>query len=308
MGTYNGNAGNNDFTAHEEWVFWPFIKEWKSWDLSGRDGEDTLRGGPKNDTIGGDRGDDLLLGNDGDDAIRGSLGNDILLGGEGNDNLEGGFGADYLSGQNGNDDLSGSSGDDYIVGEDGNDTARGGSGRDFVYGGNGHDVLYGDGTFCEGDTYEVDGDLSAAITPLCSEPGETESDYISGGNGRDWLYGEWGNDTLIGGAGSDNLEGGDGNDRLQGYGDDTSSQFDQMTGGEGADTFILGDAFRAFSGFASILDFDWAEGDKIQVHGNLEDYAIAPFFNGVVIRYQGNDIGIVANTNNVIPSVDFIFV
>ncbi len=57
------------------------------------------------------------------------------------------------------------------------------------------------------------------------------------------------------------------------------SQFDNLYGSSGADTFILGGAGGAYyvetgDGYAVIKDFDWREGDKIEVKGNASQYQI----------------------------------
>ena len=59
--------------------------------LKGRDGDDTLYGGP-------DGGDDRMYGENGNDSIFGGIGNDTVHGGIGNDTIYGGAGDDVLSG------------------------------------------------------------------------------------------------------------------------------------------------------------------------------------------------------------------
>ncbi len=110
-------------------------------------------------------------------------------------------------------------------------TAYGGSGDDTITGGLDNDTLHG-------DSWD-DGSISpAGILTLdvpAAAPGDDQifggdgDDTISGDGGDDRLFGQQGPDTLDGGAGSDFLDGGP---RGEGY-------LDQLTGGPGADAFIL---------------------------------------------------------------------
>ncbi|NER29168.1 MAG: hypothetical protein F6J89_16420 [Symploca sp. SIO1C4] len=130
--------------------------------------------------------------------------------------------------------------------------------------------------------------------------------YLYGGAGDDYIQGLGGYDYLFGNAGNDTLVGSD-----PWVWDSGAGEYDTLSGGAGADTFILGDSYEAYYqgfGFATITDFNWAEGDKIQVFGSINDYTLSPYGNGVDILYQGDLIGFVENTYNVIPSEDFIFV
>ena len=84
-----------------------------------------------------------------------------------------------------------------------------------------------------------------------------------------------------------------------------------MSGGDGADTFVLGDASDVFyqeAGFATIIDFEFSEGDKIQVFGNIDDYSLSEFYDGTDIYYQDDLIGYVENTTDIILEEDFLFV
>jgi Ca2+-binding RTX toxin-like protein len=180
----------------------------------------------------------------GNDFIWGSYQNDTIYGGDGNDTLKGWYGDDYIDGGNGN---------DYIDGESGNDILDGWYGNDTVYGGLGNDTLYGYSGY----------------------------DYLDGGSGNDTLHGESDNDTLVGGFGNDTLYGGSGNDRLNGYGYtvNNDSQFDNLYGGAGADTFVLGGFGGVYynetgDGYAVIKDFEYAQGDKIEVKGNANQYQL----------------------------------
>ncbi|WP_293081713.1 calcium-binding protein [Moorena sp. SIO4A1] len=289
MGNYIGNNANNYFQAHKEgwWIF----KKWKSWTMTGNGGDDTLIGGPKNDTLYGNSGNDKLYGEGGNDYLDGWTGNDYVYGGSGNDTLFGYSGHDNLYGNSGNDNLYGESGNDYLDGWTGNDN---------MYGGSGNDTLLG----------------------------YSGNDYLSGSSGHDSLKGESGHDTLLGGTGTDTLVGGSGNDILNGYGgtigeydilsgDYSSSQPGVQSSYDGADTFVLGNAFGAFylgSGYATITDFYWSEGDKFQVYGSSSDYSLS-FQNwsgssakDTLIYYKNDLIGVVEDTTNVVTSADFNFV
>ena len=134
-------------------------------------------------------------------------------------------------------------------------------GDDIIYGGGGHDKLYGDGgnDFLIGD--KLFGGWSAPIG----------NDLLDGGEGNDWLYGGGGNDTLLGGSDNDYLDGA--------FGGYTSEQ-DKLTGGSGADVFSLGytgsytEIKYLGEGFATITDFTYWEGDKIQIGGSISDYTL----------------------------------
>jgi len=99
------------------------------------------------------------------------------------------------------------------------------------------------------------------------------------------LTGGSGNDVLGGGAGSDTLLGGLGNDTLTGCLnalDGGRGEIDRMTGGAGADVFVLGSAIGAFyddgrassqgtSDYALIEDFTVGT-DRLQLHGVASGY------------------------------------
>lgn len=213
-------------------------------------GDDTLSGFGGNDTLYGYGGNDLLLGGNGNDTLFAGDGNDMLWGEEDNDTLNGENGDDNLFGGNGNDILQGRAGKDVLDGQNGDDTLNGGIGNDELYGRDGNDALWG----------------------------EADNDLLHGQNGNDALNGGDGNDTLFGGAGSDTLDGQAGNDILQGSDGVGAGQIDRLTGGVGADRFILGIADALFydngnsttagtSDYALITDFNPAEGDVVQLQG-----------------------------------------
>jgi Ca2+-binding RTX toxin-like protein len=191
-----------------------------------------------------------------------------------------------MYGKGGNDTLTGGPKNDTLYGDEGNDSLKGGGGDDYLYGGSEHDT-------------------------------------IDGGTGNDVLYGESGNDVLYGWSGNDYLSGGTGNDRLDGYAT-SGTEYDTLLGGIGADTFDLGGSSWGVSylgsGYATITDFYWGEGDKFEVMGSFNNYSLgySQNFSGssildTGIYYNGDLIAVVQDTTDVILSTDsnisdFLFV
>ena len=112
---------------------------------------------------------------------------------------------------------------------------------------------------------------------------------------NDELHGGGGNDRIYGLSGSDELFGDDGDDILQGTINSNSSNgdiseaydFDRLTGGRGADTFVFGTAKGSlYTGafydgktvsefnYGNVKDFNAAEGDKIVFYGKASDYFV----------------------------------
>ncbi|MEM1310898.1 MAG: calcium-binding protein, partial [Cyanobacteria bacterium P01_H01_bin.153] len=144
--------------------------------------------------------------------------------------------------------------------------------------------------------------------------GWTGNDTLNGESGSDILMGYTGNDVLLGGTGSDMLMGEAGNDFLNGYGG-TSDEFDILSGEAGADVFALGDAVSLFyqgAGYATITDFDFLEGDKIQVLGSSDSYSLSfQDFSGdlaldTLIFFGSDLIGVVQDNTDVVPTFDFV--
>lgn len=198
---------------------------------------------------------------------------------ENNDTIIGTSTPNVLRGGAGNDTISGANGNDKLFGNDGNDTLFGGANNDLIFGGLGVDVLYG----------------------------ESGRDKLRGQAGMDDLYGGSGNDDIRGGSGRDSLTGESGNDRLQGQaGDDflngggtNVGERDFLIGGSGADTFVLGVAGDVLydnggADRAIIRDFDFSEGDVIQLSGSASDYQLQ------TVRSTGNSRIVLNSTSDII--------
>ncbi len=182
-------------------------------------------------------------------------------------------------------------------GYNGNDNILGNAGADSLFGRNGDDFLVG---FDDDDLLVGD---NGADTLL----GGSGDDILRGGAGKDYLYGNINNDSLVGATG---------NDYLDGYGYDPSlPEFDTLTGGSGADTFVLGNTNTIPSisyqgeGYAIITDFSQSQGDRIQLVGSITDYSFSQISDAMGIStgiyYQDDLIGIVQNIIDINPS-DFI--
>jgi Ca2+-binding RTX toxin-like protein len=199
----------------------------------------TIYGNSQNNTLDGKGGDDTIYGYD---PLKGAAfdsdnDNDNINGGSGNDKLYGGEGVDTLTGGDGNDILDGGSG---------GDTLEGGFGNDIYIVDNVNDkIIDSPQTGIETVKASVDWILGAGLDNLILENGG----YSGTGNDlNNTITGNYSNNILDGGIGNDILIGKDGNDTL--------------TGGFGADTFV----FESLQGgIDQITDFNYSEGDKIQI-------------------------------------------
>ena len=154
---------------------------------------------------------------------------------------------------------------DMHTGAGGNDTIFGGASDDVLSGLGGDDQLYGD----------------------------NDNDTLLGGKGADRLFGGAGNDLLRGEAGNDRLQGQSGNDVLDGGGL-SAGEKDVLIGNAGADTFVLGDAENVYYAGGSgsrgsqdraiIQDFNFAQGDKLQLSGVAADYTVETYSMGTLSR------------------------
>lgn len=218
--------------------------------------------------------------------ITGTSFNDTLDGAE--NNL---FGFDFDS-----DEIKGLSGDDELVGLEGNDTLRGGIGDDSLIGDdNSTDSFFSDDVL-EGGVGNDD---------LVGNGG---NDTLTGGIGNDNLSGNEGKDVITGGFGSDFIFGGEGDDRIIGTNpvgpNSTENEFDTLNGGDGSDTFVLGNVSEAFyqgAEVAEIRDFDFREGDTLQLHGSESDYSTIETNSfgstDTTLLYQGDQIGVLQDVS-----------
>ena len=240
-----GGAGNNVFDASKVTSL--------NVSLQGAGGNDTLKGGTKNDILWGQQGNDRIVAGSGHDILRGGIGNDTLFG------------------QNGNDRLLGEDGNDILIGNEGNDTLEGGNGIDRIQGvanvnwtltntqltGQGTDTHSGFETaFLKGGAGNNVIDASRATQLTTNLHGAGGNDTLRGGAKNDILRGQDGNDILLGRGGNDRLFGGIGNDVLNGeagndtlYGDDGN---DILNGSLGNDILIGGAGFDRIQGNANV--------------------------------------------------------
>lgn len=294
----------------------------------------------------GNSQDNRIKGNSGDNTLKGLAGRDVLDGDAGNDAIDGGSGDDIVRGGTGDDTLDGGAGNDLLHGNEGDDLIRGGSGRDTLTGGDGDDRLYAESNFLpiapplvpitpglfnlNVGQIEIINRLPTLLLPTLplptfpvppnmppnipnNPPAPSPGDKLDGGNGDDVLTGASNDDLLLGGSGHDVLKGGAGNDILVGFGGNAWEE-DTLTGGSGADTFVLGQMagdfgyipgvttfYKKTSGFATrdghakIQDFNRLEGDKLHVYGQSSNYRLSyQSISGdaaidTVIRYADTD-------------------
>ncbi|MDB9524531.1 choice-of-anchor L domain-containing protein [Oscillatoria sp. CS-180] len=148
--------------------------------------------------------------------------------------------------------VDGTQHDDTIMGLVGNDELRGHDGNDFMMGGRGDDELRG-------------GSGNDVIIDNIREGGT---------GGSDRLLGDDGDDFLVGGDGNDDLDGGAGNDIILGIewgapAFPANAEIDTMTGGTGADIFLLGDGASTY-----YVGDDAASDDEPT--GTIDDFQVLP--------------------------------
>lgn len=106
--------------------------------------------------------------------------------------------------------------------------------------------------------------------------GHDGNDAIFANQSADRIFGGQGDDYLRGGRGDDMVSGGDGDDDIWGdLGDDV------LEGGDGADMFY----FALNSGHDVILDFNYAQGDRLDFQG--QDYSVTEADGAAIVHLSG---------------------
>jgi Ca2+-binding RTX toxin-like protein len=265
------------------------------------DGDDTIFGYGGDDWIYGLDGNDILQGGEGADKLFGGNGHDTasygdspsgvyvnLLTGQGYHGTAEGdqlYSIENITGSVFNDSLVGNAYDNVLSGGFGDDDLEGRGGADILNGGWGVDTAnYSTSPagvmvsllWHSASGGDAQGDQLNSIENLI---GSWYDDGLFGDNGDNSLAGEGGSDTLLGFGGNDYLMGSSGNDSLNGgagldviYGGDGA---DTLFGGADADTFLFVTQYESagwdpsgidYANTDVILDFNFAEGDKIDVH------------------------------------------
>jgi Ca2+-binding RTX toxin-like protein len=271
--------------------------------LEGREGNDVLDGEAGSDTMYGGTGNDIYYvdswgdrtveyRNQGTDwvysSISHTLGSHIenlaLIGtasqGRGNELnniLYGTLGtstSNSLSGNAGNDSLYGFGGNDTLYGDDGDDLLDGGTGNDTMFGSVGNDTYYVDST---GDRVSENSNqgtdrVYSSISYTLGDNVENLTLQGTAANGfgnqlNNAIIGNDANNRLDGGRGNDVLLGRGGNDVLDGNSLEAPDDTDYLTGGGGADLFVLQDDGDYYEGLTFIRDFNFYEGDRISLPG-----------------------------------------
>jgi Ca2+-binding RTX toxin-like protein len=293
LGVFRGGFHRDGVTDGDDTIYGLGGNDW----IEGHDGNDFLQGGEGADLLIG--GDDIDTANYGDSpegvtvdlqtgqGYWGTAQGDRLISIE---NLIGSWWSDFLIGDGNDNVLSGSVGDDHLQGNAGADTLDGGLGNDKAYYQDSPAGVTISLLWDSASGGDAEGDELNSIESLY---GSDHDDGLFGDNGVNVLQGAGGNDTLLGfddadllegGVGNDSLHGGDGNDSLTGGPDG-----DTLVGGLGADTFkwywspgsydsggLLNSGQIDYTTIDVVLDFNYAEGDRIEIT-NLDPPWAVPF-------------------------------
>lgn len=211
---------------------------------------------PEIDTITGTPGADTLTASD-DEVAFGGDGDDTMIA-EGTGTVVGGAGNDMLT-ASANGEAIGSTGSDTLFGA-GDSTLSGGFGSDIMtltgnaFGGGeeGSDTLTASGTaLAKGDA----GSDTLILSDQSVGKGGLDDDFLAA-SGNATALGNGGADLILGVQNTE-LEGGDGDDTLAYQGSTIAAAHAYATGGEGADTFVVG-----LTGAEDILS-DWTGADGL---------------------------------------------
>lgn len=241
--------------------------------ILGGNGNDTLIGTSRAETLEGGGGDDLIVGNGGGDSLDGGAGHDTITGSHANDQIIADANDTVVNTDPGNQQGGGSTGssdDDHVHYALTNGVLR-------VYGTSGDDNLKFVGSassiklMLNGTTSKV---LASKVRTIVVYGGAGDDVIqLSNLSAMSKLYGEAGNDAIVGSFGKDRIYGGDGDDSLAG-GDNHDTLYgeagdDRVFGGASSD-YVSGGAgtnvIRGEGGFDHIV---YASGDDVR--GNRGD-------------------------------------
>ncbi|MCY4261790.1 MAG: calcium-binding protein, partial [Candidatus Dadabacteria bacterium] len=236
--------------------------------IQGDGGDDTIFGRKGNDLLNGQAGEDMLHGGEGDDTLRAGDGNDVFDGGAGSDTVD--YSLDVTAPDSGDphnltinltvgevkddshgdedtfisiENIIGGAGDDTITGNDEDNTLTGGAGDDTIDGGAGDDTI--DGGAGDAIMQVLRGGIgndtlvvTAAGTTTLNEAGGTQAASDIANESDDDLTSS-GFENLTGGLGADTLNGNTGDNVLDGAMGANTLRGDPAGNERGKDTFVV---------------------------------------------------------------------
>ena len=310
-----GNSLNNTIIGNNGFYNSLFGGAGNDW-LEGVAGSNTLNGGAGDDTMIGGAQSNWFVRDSAGDSIDGGAGDGIISEINGYTleadftNLVLGNGATTGTGNSVNNSLTGNSLNNTLNGGGGADTLMGGIGNDYYLINSDDDVVIeasGRGT----DTIEFSGFASYTLVNNVERLVLGAVAVHGTGNSlNNTLTGNASNNSLFGGAGNDSIFGGAGNDTLTGANGSVRNEIDTLTGGSGADWFVLGNSSGTYyndalssqfgtTDYALITDFNTTE-DRLVLKsgsyyftpdsgGGYQDlYMVtSEFRNEMIARLQG---------------------
>jgi Ca2+-binding RTX toxin-like protein len=237
----------------------------------------TLAGNAKLDLVGGS-----LLKASADVTLLSGI-NRVTLLGAGNINATGSAGDDTLTGNAGANRLEGGGGFDVLIGGAGDDGYVNPAGDDVVEGpGGGNDTIFSDATFALGSVANVE-NLTLTGRADADATGDAGANVITGNSGANTITGGAGNDTLDGGAGTDTVSyateqgpvtvdlSAAGPQATGAAGTDTLSNFENVTGGAGADALKGNAGNNVLDGGGGADTLDGGGGSDTLIGGSGDD-------------------------------------